>query len=61
MLKFIWNSRHGSMLIKVLKKKLSDIKAYHKVSAIKALLYQYMKRQIDQGDRKESLEAGPNM
>lgn len=61
MLKFIWNSRHGSMLIKVLKEKLSDIKAYHKVSAIKALLYQYMKRQIDQGDRKESLEAGPNM
>lgn len=61
MLKFIWNSRHGSMLIKVLKEKLSDIKAYHKVSAIKALLYQCMKRQIDQGDRKESLEADPNM
>ena len=38
------------MLIKVLKEKLSDIKAYHKVSAIKALLYQYMKRQIDQRD-----------
>ena len=44
MLKFIWNSRHGRMLIKVLKEKLSDIKAYHKVSAIKALLYLYMKR-----------------
>ena len=61
MLKFIWNSRHGRMLIKVLKEKLSDIKAYHKVSAIKALLYQYMKRQIDQRDRKESLEAYPYM
>ena len=43
------------MLIKVLKEKLSDIKAYHKVSAIKALLYQYMKRQIDQRDRKEHM------
>lgn len=49
------------MLIKVLKEKLSGIKAYHKVSAIKALLYQHMKRQIDQEDRKESLEADPNM
>lgn len=49
------------MLMKVLKEKLSGIKAYHKVSAIKALLYQYMKRQIDQEDRKESLEADPNM
>ena len=53
-LKFIWNNKHGRMLITILKEKLSDIKTYDKVSVIKTLLCWHMRRQIDRGIEKKA-------